>query len=118
MDPSDEDWYEETGQGQGATLQVANQRAAYALTDRGTFLAQRRNLELAIVSEGSPGLLNYYHVIVVNPGKHPDVNVEAARAWSSFVTGAEGQEIIRTFGVEDYGVPLFFPDAGNPDPTE
>ncbi|HZP57372.1 MAG TPA: hypothetical protein VFC53_07440, partial [Dehalococcoidia bacterium] len=62
-------------------------------------------------------LLNYYHVIVVNPARHPDVNVQGARAWAAFVTGNEGQEIIRTFGVQQYGEPLFFPDADNADPT-
>lgn len=117
IDPASEDWYEETGQGQGATLQVANQRGAYALTDRGTLLAQAANLGLEIVSEGAPELLNVYHVIVVNPEQHPDVNIDGARAWAEFVIGADGQRIIAEFGVEMYGEPLFFPDAGKPEPA-
>jgi tungstate transport system substrate-binding protein len=63
-------------------------------------------------------MLNYYHVIVINPEKHDDVNVAGARAWAAFVTGAEAQRIIADFGVDQYGEPLFVPDAGKPDPTE
>ena len=117
IDPTSRGWYTESGQGQGATLQIASQNGAYALTDRGTFLAQRHNLQLEVLSQGSAALLNYYHVIVVNPARHPDVNVQGARAWAAFVTGNEGQEIIRTFGVQQYGEPLFVPDAGDADPT-
>jgi tungstate transport system substrate-binding protein len=111
IEPAGNGWYEESGQGQGATLQIASQKGAYALTDRGTFIALRDQLELEIVAEGDERLANYYHVIVVNPMKHADVNVEGARAWAAFVTGAEGQEIIRTFGVEEYGEALFVPDG-------
>lgn len=117
VNPVGERWYEEIGQGQGATLQVASQREAYALTDRGTFLTQAQNLELQILFEGSPEMLNVYHVIVVNPAEHPDVNVEAARAWAEFVTGTTAQRIIAEFGVEMYGEPLFFPDADEPEPA-
>lgn len=114
VDPEGQRWYVETGQGQGATLQVASQRGGYALADRGTWLAQRDVLTgLAPLFEGQPPLLNHYHVIVVNPQKHPKVNVEAARAFAAFVTGAEGQAIIATFGVDRYGEPLFVPDAGD-----
>jgi tungstate transport system substrate-binding protein len=98
-------------------MQIADQRRAYALTDRGTFLTMRENLDLEILAEGDPGLLNYYHVIVVNPERHSDVNVEAARAWAAFVTGERAQKIIEEFGVEEFGEPIFFPDAGMPDPT-
>lgn len=118
IDPAGEDWYAETGQGQGATLQIASQKAAYALTDRGTFLAQAGNLDLQVLSEGSPGLLNVYHVIVVNPERHPRVNAAGARAWAAFVTGAEGQRLIAEFGVETFGEPLFFADAGEPELTQ
>jgi tungstate transport system substrate-binding protein len=115
IDPSGEDWYAETGQGQGATMRVADQRQAYALTDRGTFIAQRDTLRLEIIIEGGDGLRNDYHVIVINPETHDRVNVEGARAWAAFVTGVQGQEIIRTFGVEEFGEPLFVPDAGGPE---
>jgi tungstate transport system substrate-binding protein len=118
VDPTGQDWHAETGQGQGATLQVANQRRGYALTDRGTFLAQQHNLDLNVLAERGPDVRNYYHVIVVNPAAHPGVNAAGARAWVAFVTGPQGQEMIRTFGVDTYGEPLFYPDAGNADPTE
>jgi tungstate transport system substrate-binding protein len=118
VQPQGASWYEETGQGQGATLQVANQKRGYALTDRGTFVSQRERLDLRIVQERDPRMANYYHVIVVNPDAHPDTNVEGARAFAAFVTGAEGQQLIATFGVREFGEPLFIADAGKPDPTE
>lgn len=117
VEPSRQGWYEETGQGQGATLQIAAQRRAYALTDRGTFLAQRERLDLALLYEGSPLLLNYYHVIVVNPAKHPGVNAGAARAWAAWILGEEAQRIIAGFGISEFGQPLFIPDAGKPEPA-
>lgn len=117
IEPSGQSWYEESGQGMGATLQLANQRNAYTLSDRGTFLAQRQNLDLEIIYDGPPELLNYYHVIVVNPERHSDVNVEAARALAAFLVSDEVQAIIEQFGVEEFGEPLFFPDAGNPEPS-
>lgn len=117
IDPAGQSWYEESGQGMGATLQLANQRNAYTLSDRGTFLAQRENLDLEIIYDGPPELLNYYHVIVVNPEKHGDVNIEAARAFAAFLVSDEVQAIIEEFGVDEYGEPLFFPDAGKPEPS-
>ncbi len=104
-------WYQETGQGMGATLTVASEKGAYTLSDRGTYLAQRDNLELGLLLEGDPDLFNVYHVIVVNPEKHANVNFEGARAFARFITSAETQELIRTFGVDKYGQPLFVPDA-------
>jgi tungstate transport system substrate-binding protein len=117
IDPVGQSWYEETGQGMGATLQVADQRGGYTLTDRATYLAQRDNLDLEIMFEDDPAMLNYYHVIVVNPEKHPDVNSTAAQAFADFLVSDEVQQIIAEFGVDQYGEPLFFPDAGKPEPT-
>ena len=117
IEPGGQGWYEETGQGMGPTLQVANQKQGYTISDRGTFLAQKENLDLEVIFEGSPKLLNYYHVIVVNPEKHGDVNVEGARAFAAFLVSDEVQQIIETFGVDEFGEPLFFPDAGKPDPS-
>jgi tungstate transport system substrate-binding protein len=115
LDPSGQDWYLETGQGQGATLLVASEKGAYALVDRGTYLAYRQNLDLDILMEGDPFLLNVYHVITVNPEKWPDTNLEAAKAFADFITSPEGQKIIGEFGVKEYGQPLFIPDAGKTD---
>lgn len=109
--PLDQPWYLETGQGQGATLSIADAKDGYALTDRGTFLAYRANVNLVILVEGDPSLLNIYHVITVNPQKWPAINLEGARAFADFITSARGQQIIREFGVVQYGEPLFFADA-------
>lgn len=115
LDPHGQDWYLETGQGQGATLSIASEKGAYALTDRGTFLAYQPNTDLEILAEGDPFLLNVYHVITVNPEKWPNINLEGAKAFADFITSSEGQDIIGNFGVEQYGQPLFFPDAGKTD---
>ncbi len=114
-DPLDQDWYLETGQGQGATLLVASEKGGYALVDRGTYLAYKQNLDLDILVEGDPFLLNVYHVITVNPEKWPNTNGDAAKAFADFITSPEGQELIGNFGVEEYGQPLFIPDAGKTD---
>lgn len=111
LDPRGSAWYLETGQGMGATLTVASEKGAYTLTDRGTFLAQRENLDLVILLEGDPPLLNPYHVITVNPEKRPKVNYEGAVAFYNFMIAAETQKVIGEFGVDTYGQPLFFPDA-------
>ncbi len=115
IDHTGEDWYLETGQGQGATLSIASEKGGYALTDRGTFLAYKSNVDLEILVESDPFLLNVYHVITVNPEKYPSTNLEGAKAFTDFITFAEGQRIIAEFGVEKYGQPLFFADAGKSD---
>jgi len=112
LNPAGEAWYLETGQGQGATLSIASEKGGYALTDRGTFLAYKTNINLEILFEGDPFLLNIYHVITVNPDKFPNINLEGAKAFTDFITSPEGQEIIAQFGVDKYGQPLFFADAG------
>jgi tungstate transport system substrate-binding protein len=111
VDPSGESWYQETGQGMGATLTVADEKDAYTLADRGTYLAQQENLALVLLTEGDPKLFNSYHVMVVNPDEHSEVNADGARAFADFVTSAEGQAMIASFGVEEYGEPLFAPDV-------
>jgi len=117
LDPKGQPWYQETGQGMGATLQVADQKSGYTLSDRATWLAQRKNLAgLALLFEGQPSLYNYYHVIVVNPAKHPNVNVDGARAFARFMLSDEVQRFIAQFGVDTYGQALFTPDAGKPEP--
>jgi len=115
IDPIGENWYLETGQGQGATLSIASEKGGYALTDRGTFLAYQPNVDLEILVEGDPFLLNVYHVLTINPEKYPEINLEGAKAFADFITSDEGQQIIAEFGVDKYGQPLFFPDAGKTD---
>jgi tungstate transport system substrate-binding protein len=117
IDPAGQGWYEETGQGMGATLQVANQKDGYTISDRATYLAQRKNLDLQILHAGDPALLNVYHVIVVNPEEHPNINIAGARAFKDWIVRADIQQTIAEFGVKDYGEPLFFADAGKPEPV-
>ena len=85
---------EETGQGMGATLNVADQRRAYTLTDRGTYLSLRRRLGLVILFQGDASLRNVYHVYAVNPAKHPGVKHVEARAFIDFLVSAPIQEMI------------------------
>ncbi|HSJ88929.1 MAG TPA: substrate-binding domain-containing protein [Anaerolineales bacterium] len=115
LNPSGKAWYIETGQGQGATLSIASEKGGYTLTDRGTFLAYKSNVDLEIMVQGDPLLLNVYHVITVNPKKFPNTNLDGAKAFADFITSDEGQKIIANFGVDQYGQPLFFPDAGRTD---
>lgn len=100
-------WYLQTGQGMGETLTIASQKAAYTLADRGTFLATE-GTESAILFEGSPDLLNRYHVILVDREEPPLACAEELAAW--FVD-PEVQERIGEFGVREYGRPLFVPDG-------
>ena len=108
-------WYIETGQGMGPSLTIASEKGAYILTDRGTYLANKANLQLVILVEGDPSLLNVYHVITVNPEKWPKVNYEGALAFMNFMLSATAQDFMATFGVDKYGIPLFFPDGGKTD---
>ena len=114
FDPATEKpaWYLETGQGMGPTLTVASEKTAYTLTDRATYLANKDNLQLEILSEGDPSLLNIYHVMTVNPDKWPKVNYDGAMAFLNFMTDPATQEVIWQFGADKFGQPLFFPDAG------
>jgi tungstate transport system substrate-binding protein len=105
-------WYLQTGGAMGDTLNVANQKQAYTISDRGTYLAYKANLQLDILVQGDPSLLNIYHVITVNPEKWPKVNIKLAKEFASFMVSADTQKIIAAFGIDKYGQPLFFPDAG------
>ena len=112
INPEGEKWYQQTGLGMGQTLNVAAEKKGYTLADRGTYLALKKNLGLNILVEGDAILLNIYHVIEVNPAKWPKVNAGGAKAFADFMVSRETQEIIKTFGVDKFGSPLFFPDAG------
>ncbi len=108
-------WYIESGQGMGATLTIASEKEAYALTDRSTYLANKANLQLEILLEGDKSLLNFYHVITVNPEKWPESNYEGALAFSEFLMDPDTQKVIAEFGVDKYGQPLFFVDGDKTD---
>ncbi|MDI7261294.1 MAG: substrate-binding domain-containing protein [Thermodesulfobacteriota bacterium] len=112
INPEGKKWCQETGLGMGQTLNIAAEKKGYSLVDRGTYLALKKNLNLDILVEGDAILLNVYHVIEVNPAKWPKVNAAGAKAFADFMVSKETQDIIKTFGVEKFGSPLFFPDAG------
>ncbi len=115
VNPEGQKFYQQTGLGMGQTLNVAAEKKGYTLADRGTYLSLKKNLGMDILVDGDKTLLNIYHVIVVNPEKFPKVNTSAARAYADFVVSKDVQAIIGKFGVDKYGSPLFFPDAGKPD---
>jgi tungstate transport system substrate-binding protein len=105
-------WYLQAGQGMGATLGIASEKRAYALTDRGTFLAFQKRVQLVNLVEKDRVLLNIYSVLEANATKFPRVNAAGGKAFADFMLSKEVQDIIRIFGVDTYGEPLFFPDAG------
>jgi tungstate transport system substrate-binding protein len=105
-------WYIDAGQGMGATLGIAADRKAYTLTDRGTYLAFQKRVRLPILLEGDRPLLNLYSVMEVNPVNGPRVNTAGGRAFADFMVSADVQKVIKTFGVDKYGQPLFVPVAG------
>lgn len=104
-------WYVQSGQGMGATLSIASEKRAYTLSDRATYLALRKRLDLVILLDGDPPLLNVYHVMETNPVYYPGVNAAGARAFADFLVSGAGQAAIAAFGVKEYGQPLFFADA-------
>jgi tungstate transport system substrate-binding protein len=105
-------WYVKTGSGMADTLHIASQKAAYTLTDDGTYLSQRSTLALVPLLEDAPDLQNTYHVIVVKPIAGRISNQAGAEAFARFVLSPEGQGIIAGYGRERFGRPLFVPDAG------
>ena len=115
IDPADQPWYVETGQGMGASMTVASEKEAYILTDRATYLANQDNYQLEVLVEGDTSLLNVYHVITVNQTKWPQVNYNGALAFAKFMIDAATQKVISEFGVDKFGQPLFYPDADKTD---
>ena len=111
IDPRSIQRREETGQGMGATLSIADQRRAYTLTDRGTYLSLRRRLKLAILFQGDASLRNLYHVYAVNPAKNSRIQRDAARTFIDFLVSPPIQQAIADFKRAEYGESLFFPDA-------
>lgn len=106
-------WYKSVGKGMGDTILMADQQGGYTISDRGTYLSMEDKINLVILSEGDPLLYNPYGVIAVNPSKFPEKNEEykLAMLYIGYLTSPEGQKIIRDYGKEEFGQPLFFPDA-------
>jgi len=109
--PVNTTWYIESGQGMAATLQMADEKRAYTISDRATYLAWRDKIELIPVVEGDPLLYNVYHVMEVNPRNAPRGNAAGARALADFFVSPEAQAMIREFGKARFGQSLFVPDA-------
>lgn len=105
-------WYIEAGQGMGATLGIANERNAYTITDRGTYLALGKRVTLPILIEGDRALLNIYSVMEVNPANGPRINVAGGKAFADFMVSPAAQKAIQSFGIEKFGQSLFSPVAG------
>ena len=108
-------WYIESGQGMGQTLGIANDRRAYTIADRGTWLAFQKRVSLPILVEKDKPLLNIYSVMEVNPANGPRVNVSGGKAFADFMVAPETQAAIKTFGVDKFGQALFVPIAGKTD---
>ena len=105
-------WYLSVGQGMGAVLKITDDKQAYTLTDRGTYLAFKGKIDLEIVHQGAAELRNPYHIILINPEKHPHVQTTLAKKYVDFIRGEEGQRIIREFRIS--GEQLFIPDVISP----
>ena len=104
------DWYMETGQGMGATLQIASEKQAYTIADKGTYLTLKDKIDLEILVEGdTKRLMNPYGIIAVNPAKHDHANYVYAMALIGWVTSVEGQKIIGEY--KRFGESLFYPMA-------
>ncbi len=108
-------WYIEAGHGMGETLQMADEKRAYTITDRATYLAWRDKLQLVPMVEGDPLLYNVYHVLELNSGNAPRINVAGGKAFADFMVAPATQALIGEFGKARFGQSLFIPDAGKLD---
>ncbi len=106
------DWYISSGQGMGETLTMTEEKEAYTLSDRATYLTRKQNgLKLEILMEGDKALLNPYGVIAVDPAKNPAIQNDLANQFIDWLISVPTQELIALFGVEEYGQTLFNPSS-------
>lgn len=109
------DWYLEAGQGMGDVLKITNEKQGYTITDRATYLSMKDDLDLDIIIEGDENLFNQYGIIPVNPevlgDKANQINQEDAKEFMNWIVSEKGQNLIKEFGIEEYGQPLFIPNA-------
>jgi len=108
-------WYIEAGHGMGETLQMADEKHAYTITDRATYLAWRAKVQAAPLVEGDPLLYNVYHVLELNPQNAPRINAAGGKAFAEFLVAPATQALIAEFGKSRFGRSLFIPDAGKVD---
>lgn len=111
MEEPTDSWYISSGQGMGDVILMANELEGYTLTDRATYLSMMNNIGLVIVVEEDPKLFNQYGVIAVNPDKGPHINGPAAERFVHWVLSDQTQQLISEFSAEEFGMPLFFPNA-------
>ena len=104
-------WYLETGQGMSSTLRVADEKEAYVIIDRATYLFNKDNVRIRILVEKDSELINPYGVIAVNPDKHPHVRYLLSMALIEWLTSGECQEMIENYEVK--GEKLFHANAGD-----
>jgi tungstate transport system substrate-binding protein len=108
-------WYvifEKGAEGNAPTLRYTDQKKTYTVIDRATYLSLKDQIELVILVEGDEALLNYISLIPVNPAKCPKINVKDTKKFVKWMTSPKkGQLIIRDFGKDKYGSPLFFPNS-------
>jgi len=104
--------YAKGSEGNVPTLRYTDQQKAYTVIDRATFLTLQKEIKIAVLVEKDEALLNYISIIPVNPKKFPRVNYESTMKFAKWLTSPEkGQLIIRDFGKDKYGSPLFFPNS-------
>jgi tungstate transport system substrate-binding protein len=106
-------WYVEGGKGMGPTLLMASEMQGYTLTDMGTFLSYKGDIDLVPIVDKGSILLNVYSIIAGNPESNLKINAEMAQNLVDFITSDEIQQLIGAYGVEVYGMQLFTPCAGN-----
>jgi tungstate transport system substrate-binding protein len=108
------DWYriyEKGASGNVPTLLYTDEQRAYTLIDRATYITTKDKIKLEVLVENDELLLNYITLIPVNPAKFPDINAEGANDFIAWLVSAEGQQIVKEFGKDKYGEPLFFPNS-------
>ncbi len=110
LDPEGHDWYQSIGQGMGSALTMANEQLGYTMTDRGTYVAMRDNLDLVTLLERDPALFNQYGIMAVNPDHHPHVKYDYVLKYIEFLMSDEGQNLISSYQVNNEK--LFFPGSG------
>lgn len=112
--PADAPWYKSIGQGMGKTITFAEEKQAYTMSDRGTYIKYKYGktpaVELEVLTEGGTDLANPYGIIPINPKKHPHVKNDLAMQFVEWITSAKGQKLISDYRLE--GKQLFYPDAG------
>lgn len=105
------EWYLSAGSGMGDVLKIADEKQGYTITDRATYLNMKDTLDLEVIIEGDENLFNQYGIIPVNPDKSDKINAEGAKTFMDWMLSEDTQKLIGEYGVEEFGKPLFVPNA-------